>query len=244
MTNQATLNTLTQSVRRRLNLTNMNTISDAEIKEFLKDSLGALHEILVSRWRDYYVRKATISFAMNQEEYLLPDNFRAMTAVYLTYGQSQAIGQQQRLQMSQFNMNQFASWGPDFFVSNPWPVMYRVMGSTTGQGTSIFFTPVPRNAAPGACEIWYVPAFSAPVTDDTTISNFLPNGWELWVIFDTCVYVSARLRLTDFYALMDKERGRAEARLIAGAAIRDETAPTMVDVYATPSTSFFRTPGT
>lgn len=244
MANQATLNTLTQSVRRRLNLVNMNTISDTEIKEFLKDSLGALHEILVSRWRDYFVRKSVLSFAANQEEYPLPGDFRAMTAVYLTYGQSSATGQQQRLQMSQFNMNQFASWGPSYFVSNPYPVMYRVMGSTTGAGTSIFFTPIPGTSAVGACELWYVPMFAPPVTDDTTISMFLPNGWELWVIFDSCVYVAARLRLTDFYALFEKERAKAEQRLIAAAAIRDETPQTMVDIYDTPSIPFFRTPGT
>lgn len=242
--NYSTINTLITSCRRRLNLVNTNTISNAEIQEFLYDSLASLHELLTSRWRDYFVKKFIVSFGVNQEEYPLPADFRACTAVFLTYNQTGGLLPGQRQQLTQFNMNEFSTWPPGYFISNPWPVMYRIMGATDKGGTSIFFTPVPSTAATNACEVWYVPQWNPPPTPDTTISMVLPNGWEMWVIWDTCLGIAARMRQMEFYEMFAKERDKAEQRLVAAASIRDETAPNMVDSFAQPSMPFFRNPGT
>lgn len=224
MASPATINSLALSVRRRMNLVNLITMPDAELKEYIRDALAAFHEVMVSRWRDYFVSKTTYTLTANVEAYLLPENFRAVAAVYAVSLQNGPIPVRQ--QLSQFNMNQFgASYPSNVINTSVLPTMYRVMGD------NIYFTPVPQASTANGIELWYIQQFTQPQTDDTTISQVICSGWELWCIYETCISVAARMNLTEFYQMYKAMQDKAEQRIVAGLSIRDETANVMVNQF-------------
>lgn len=209
-------------------MVNLSTVTDTEIQGFLKDSLAALWEMMTSRWRDYYVSTQSYSLVADTEAYALPADFRAASAVFITNGTG---AQKQRIALRPFNLNEFAS--RNYWSVNTLPIMYRIMGN------QIYFTPIPSTAVSNAVELWYVPQWTPPATVSTTIDSVLPNGWELWVILDTCITIATRMRLLDWVQLFMPQRDKAEQRLILGASIRDETPQQMTDVYATPDGFWF-----
>lgn len=225
MANQATVNSLVTIVRSRLNLTNMNTITDAELKLYIRSSLSSLYELIANRHRDYYVQCFKFSFAANVDCYPLPADFRSAIQVFVTFGTAPTV---QRLALEQFTMNRYQSQTSASYLAPQWPTMYRIMGN------SIYFTPTPSQAYANALELWYVPQWTGPVTDDVSIDRQLPNGWDTWVEYDACVQVAMRLRLAEYYAMYSKERDMAEQDIIKAASIRDESPQYMVDAYETP----------
>lgn len=224
MASPATINSLAQSVRRRMNLVNLITLPDAELKEYIRDALAAFHEVMVIRWRDYFVSKRSYTLQANVESYPLPENFRAVAGVFAVSLQNNAIPVRQ--QLAQFNLNQFgASYPGNVINQSVLPTMYRVMGN------SIYFTPVPQNSNTNGIELWYVPQFTAPLNDDMAISQVICTGWELWVIFEACIAVAARMNLTEFFAMYKAMQDKAEQRIVAALSIRDETANVMVNQF-------------
>lgn len=222
MANQATVTSIARSVRRRLNLVSMNTISDTELKEFVRDSLAQFYEIMVSAWRDYYVGRVVYTLEANREAYALPDDFRAESSVYITTTSNGSPAR--RYELDRFNTNQWNNYPLGFFNQNPWPVMFRCMGE------QILFTPV-ASATTGVVELIYVPQWEAPISDDVTISRTMPNGWELWVIFDVCVSLAVRLRMPELVQMLQMEREKNEKRVRAAMSIRGETAPVMMNQF-------------
>lgn len=225
MSNSATLTSLTAIVRAKLNMTNMLTITDTDIQTFLQDSLSTLYELLVSTWQDWYVINTQLSLIANQEGYTLPTNFRAEAAVYLIF--QPGTTSVQRQQLRPFQMNQFANTSPGFLTQPQWPIMYRIMNNM------IYFTPVPAQAYTNAVDLWYTPQWTPPATVTSPIDANLPQGWERWVVLDTCVAVAAARRLPDYYQMYAGERKEVQAVVLRGATRRDETPQVMTDAYMT-----------
>lgn len=233
--NQASINSLTTLVRSRLNLTNLNTITDAEIKTFVRSSMAQLYEIICNKHRDYYVSIQKLSLAANVDKYPLPSDFRTVVQVYLTSGNAPNLV---RVPLRQFNLNEFQNLPPNLYLSPQWPSMYRVMGR------EIWFTPLPTESFANAIDLLYIPQFQGSVNDDLPIDTVLPNGWERWVEFDACVQVAMRMRLAEYYAMYSKERDIIEARVVRAAVIRDEQPQYMTDVFAEQGYFGFNRPGT
>lgn len=232
--NYTTLASLTATVRSRMNLTNVNQITDLEVQNMLIDSCSTFYEMLVSRWRDYYSRRYKFSLAPNQDAYDLPEDFRADVAVYLTFG---AAPNQQRVQMRPFTTDEYSSFNYSNLASPQYPIMYAVWGD------QIVFTPTPSVAYPNAIEWLYVPQFKPPASPTVPLSRTWPNGWERWVVFDTCVSVALRTQQAQYYAMFTKERELMEAKVMAAAAIRSESPQHMIDVYSS-GTPWIGSPGT
>lgn len=223
MANKASVNSLEAIIRARLNLTNLATISSADLKLFIRSSLAALYELIANRHRDYYVITFTFSLQAHQDAYPLPADFRSHTEVLLTSG---SVPNKSYTPLMQ------AQSPRDFrdatLISMPaWPAKYRIVGN------QIYFTPVPGQDYTNAIEMWYVPQFHGPVSDDATIDTQLPNGWERWVEFDTCVQVAARMRLAEYFTMYSNERERVEKAVVAAASIRDEQPAYMTDIFST-----------
>lgn len=225
MANSSTVNTLVPLIRARLNLTSLTTISDAEIRLFVKSSLASLYEKIANVHRDFYAKVQIYSFAANTDSYPLPADFRSAIETFVVFG---TLPNVQRLPLDRFTMARYQSKSLYTSLSSQWPTMYRIMGN------KILFVPCPSAAYTNAVEFWYVPQWTAPATDDSSIDVQMPNGWETWVEYDTCVQVAMRMRQPEYYAMYSKERDKVEPDIIAAAAIRDEQPEYMTDYFDAP----------
>jgi hypothetical protein len=225
MANAATVNSLVPIIRSRLNITNLNTITDAEIKVFIRSSMASLYEKIANKHRDYYVIPWRLSLAANQDKYALPTDFRSAVQVFATFGTGNNL---QRLPLDQFTLNKYQTQSVSSLIAPQWPTMYRIMGLT------IYFTPTPSTDYNNAIEMWYVPQFRGPVNDDASIDAQMPNGWETWIEYDVCVQIAMRMRLAEYYAMYLKERDTVEHDVMTAVVIRDEQPQYMTDAFDTP----------
>lgn len=232
MANRATVNSLEAIVRARLNLTNMATISSADLKLFIRSSLAAMYELIANRHRDYYVIPFQFSLETDQSGYPLPQDFRSHTELLLTSGSTPNKSYTPLTQaQSPRDFRDVA-----FSIASPaWPSKYRIVGN------QIYFAPVPGQRYVNAIEMWYVPQFAGPVNDDQSIDSQLPNGWERWVEFDTCVQVASRMRLAEYFQMYSALRAEVEKAVISAASIRDEQPQYMTDVFS--AVNVYSTPG-
>lgn len=218
--NAQTVAGLVALVRARTDQTNSTAFSDAtEITPWVRQSLAQLYEILTSRWLNWYVVRRPITLVNSQEFYTLPPDFRALNDIYLLYSQGLY---REKLRMIPANeigsyTNQSNAWGR-------WDLRYCL------QGNRLYITPignVTSTTGQNCLEMWYVPQFTAPVLDYTTISPVLPNGWEEWVVLDVMEKMNVKLRL-DLTAVNAMKQEQI-ARLVSAASVRDGEAPQMVD---------------
>lgn len=225
MANSATIASLEVIIRARLNLTNVNTITSAEVRTFIRSSLASLYELICNRHKDYYVTPFRFSFATNVDRYPLPTDFRSCVQVFITFGSSPNI---QRLPLECFTLNRYQTSNASTYLNPQWPTMYRIMGN------QIWFTPAPGDDYHNAVEMFYIPQFIGPVSDNVTIDAQLPNGWETWVEYDTCAQIAMRLRIAEYYAMYAKERDSVEQAIISAASVRDESPQYMTDAFDVP----------
>lgn len=222
MANLATINTLETIIRARLNLTNLATVSSADMKLFIHSALNTLYEKIINKHRDYYVIPFKFSLVANQDQYPLPADFHTDICVWLMYG---TAPYEQRQVLEQFTINRYHNLALTINTAQ-WPVLYRLMGN------DIWLTPTPSAAAVNAIEMLYVPQWKAPVSDDVSIDVQLPNGWESWVEYDVCVQVAMRMRQPEYYAMYKAERDEREKVVMAGVSVRDEQPQYMTDSYS------------
>lgn len=221
--NSATINSLTTLVRARLRLANMNTVSDTDIKSFLRSSLSSLREKLVSKWRDYYVAPPTyIALVANQETYALPEDFRAEHTVFLVYGSGP---NKIRTELQPFAMNKFQSYLDATMIQPVWPLAFRIIGRR------LLLTPTPSQDYPNAIELWYTPQWQPPLSDVDTIDDVMPNGWERWIELDTCVQIAAALEKPAHFQMYSNMRAETENMVMTAANIRVEDPMVMEDAY-------------
>lgn len=231
MANQATIASLETIVRSRLNLTNMATVSSVEMRQFIRSALAQFYELIANRHRDYFVVPYKFSFAANKDTYPLPMDFRSAAEMFVTFGTAPNL---QRMPLQQFTLNQYQTRSVSTLLAPAWPTMYRIMGA------NVYFTPCPSDDYNNAVELWYIPQWSPPTTDDTTIGAQFPNGWERWVEYDVCVQVASRLRIPEYYTMYSQQRDKIEQAVIAAASIRDEQPEYMTDAFDTPWTGLNR----
>jgi hypothetical protein len=123
MANLQTLNTLETVVRARMNLTNMSTVSTADMQTFIKSSAAQLYETLANRHRDFFSTSYVINLDAGISLYALPGDFRSCAEVYLLVGTAPNL---QRLLLRQFNGAQYQNQQPTYFPQQP--AMYRIRG--------------------------------------------------------------------------------------------------------------------
>ena len=157
--------------RRRGDFVNNNFISDAELEQYINDSIAELYDLLVSRFgNDYYFSEDTITLVSGQIEYDLPSDFYKMVGVDL---QLSASGE--RLTMKPFmfverNRDQeFDPYRRYRIVGNT----FRLMESSTNVTSG------------GIITLYYIPAPTILTDDADTFDGI--SGWEEYVIIDAAI---------------------------------------------------------
>tara|TARA_R110002110_G_scaffold17674_5_gene75297 strand:- start:456 stop:1121 length:666 start_codon:yes stop_codon:yes gene_type:complete len=158
-------------------------VSDSEIVDYINVAMAEIHDILVTKFEDYYV---------SSQQYTLPGSGSGLTAglfaLPATFYKSLGVdfdagGITYRLKPYSFQ-ERAAYNSPGVVASMISDTMYHI------QGESIKFIPAP--AVSGTATLWYVPEpvyFSAGSTNATieSVAAQVAKGYEEYVIIDAAI---------------------------------------------------------
>ena len=169
MAKTATLLSLRDRVRRRVDLVNSNFVTDAELTEFINSSAAELYDVLIGHYgQDYYLSNDTISLVAGTDTYALPIDFYQLVGLDVLYsGDSISI-----LPFQWHERNRY--YNLDGSIPN---LKYRI------QGSNLKFMPMPKTAA--TVTVWYHPAITDLALDTDTFDGV--NGWEEYIVIDASI---------------------------------------------------------
>jgi hypothetical protein len=179
MSNTQTLATMRTRVRRRADMENSNFVSDAELDQYINDSLSELYDLFVVEYEDYVVQKLDTTISGEKEYDIVTDfgidNFMKILGIDLNTG-SQKINMQ-RFMFAERNNIEGAAISLTPFGNN---IQYSVLGNT------IKFT---NDNGANDITIWFVPSFVPMLESDFVddVAPFLAPGWEEFAVLDSAI---------------------------------------------------------
>lgn len=182
MTRTYTVAELISRCRTKGNYESSNRLTDAKWIQVIEEAYGDLRDELISKFgEDYFTKRTTGNFVVDQENYSLPSDFLKLLGVDVKYGGEWR--QIHRLNLHERNAFQNgATWGAWADHSR---YRYRI------EGSEILIQPIP--AATDEYRLIYIPMAPKISGTSDTIEGF--NGWE---------------RLIVLYALREMKRSQNE----------------------------------
>lgn len=164
-----TLLELRTRVRQAANMERSKFCSDTEIDGYINNSYKAFHNLIVTKFEDYYVADPyTFTIASGESSVALPADFLKLIAVDKSQG-----GRWRALKPFMYNKR-----NQQGYRYNRLPdVGYRVFGS------DLIFAP--EDDAPGDYRLIYIPRATAMSADTDSIDGV--NGWEEWIVLDAAI---------------------------------------------------------
>lgn len=233
MANAATLADLRTAALRRCDRESSSFFGRWEVNGYVNTGGSLLHDVLVTRYRDFYKSSTSISAVAGTEAYALPTDF------YKGLGRPWWTSGGIRFPLDPFMLDELTDDQVDLVatMAEGERLRYRIVG------TQLVLAPKPTGA--GTIEWWYVPQYVPLVDpfqeDGTTVNGSyvsgqdvinvqVVNGWEEAVIAAACVLLLQKedRPWRDMLAYRDAEL----ARIGAVAQTRDSAKPQRVrDVY-------------
>lgn len=154
-----TLSDLRTRAKQRADMVGSDFISDTEWNQYISDSYGALYDLLVGKFEDYYLSDPySFTVAAGSDSASLPADFLKLKGVDYSDGGTWR-------EVKRFNFNE-RNVEAGF-------ARYRLYGST------ILFAP--SSQAPGSYRLWYIPRAAVLSNDADTVDCY---GWEVWIEVD------------------------------------------------------------
>ena len=175
--NTTTLAQLIVRVRQRADMVGSAFVSDAEVVDYINVAMAEIHDLLVTKYEDYYVSTTTYTLPGSNPG-TLPATFYKALGVALDAG-----GVSYRLKRYSFqDRNMYNS--PGVVAARIADTRYNV------QGNQIKFIPAPTIS--GTVTLHYVPEaqrFSSGSTSATIVSlaPAVANGYEEYVVVDAAI---------------------------------------------------------
>jgi flagellar biosynthesis/type III secretory pathway chaperone len=169
-----TLLQLRTLARQRADMENSQTVTDAELTNYINDSYGELYDLLVSEFEDYYLASpSTFTIASGANTSALPADF------YKLRGLDFQLSAGEWVTVRQFN---FASRNQRSNLVSRLSreargIAYRVMGQ--------YIRLEPAADAAGTYQLWYVPRFTRLTGDSDTMGDVL--DFAEYVIIDAAI---------------------------------------------------------
>jgi len=182
--NTLTLANLITAVRRRADMVGSTFVSDAEVVDYINVAMSELHDILVTKFEDYYVKDSSES--PKSGDYTLPadnpgnlptDFYKALGVDFTTGGLTYRLKPYSFQERAIYN-------SPGMVAATITNTMYHI------QGNKIKFIPDPTVS--GTVKLYYVPEvtrFDAGTTTATiaTIAPQVVSGYEEYVVIDAAI---------------------------------------------------------
>lgn len=149
-------------------------VSDTELNTRADVSASELHDILVTRFEDYFESKSTIVMVSGTSDYALPTDFyKDLWVDFVTGSKNYTM---KRYMNMERNRRQFGT-------AQAGIAQYRIIGSL------IRVIPTPGS---GSIVMGYVPQY-APFTADSgaggVVESAVPQGWEEYIVADMAMYM-------------------------------------------------------
>jgi hypothetical protein len=166
-------------VRRRADMENSNFVSDAELNQYINDSLSELYDLFVVEYEDYVVQKLDTTISGEKEYDIVTDfgidNFMKILGIDLNTGNRKI--NMQRFMFAERNNIDGAAIALTPFGNN---IQYSVLGNT------IKFT---NDNGANDITIWFIPSFVPMLETDFVddVAPFLAPGWEEFAVIDSAI---------------------------------------------------------
>lgn len=178
MATTMTLLQLRTAVRQRADIVNSLFFTDAELNDYINQSLFELYDLLVESYGENYFVKAPpheiTTDGINQMFDLPADFFKELGVDLLLAGQNDSAVTIKQFNFSDRNKYSVPNFQTFYGVTN---LRYRL------NGDQIWLTPLP--AANQIIHIWYVPTMTTLVADSDSFDGF--SGWTEYVIIDAAI---------------------------------------------------------
>ena len=211
-----TLSQLTGSVRERTDEENSDFVSDAELANYVNQSISSYMDVIISSDSDHYLSSSETTMVAGQSLYDLPSDFLHLRGVDIKYSD------QDFYTLEKFNFQERNKYKNNFNYYTVYSRnrhLYRLYGSE-----QIKLIPDPQAAA--TLTVWYYYQHSL-LTGSADAFSF-PNGHEEYVIVDSAIKVLQKNE-EDIGSFM-AERSRLENRIKRSAERRDSMPSTILDV--------------
>lgn len=196
-----TLLELKEQVRRAADIENDgNHISDAEIVDYLNDSISALWAVLIDGTNGtFFAKNAPVLVKLGTNSYQLPNDFLRLVdmAVYTggTYLRGRRADPQEYAQLTTQTWKGYAY------------TRYFLQWNVEQGRAELFIFPEPQNTEDIA--VRYVPR--APVLSVDADELKLPSDWSLWAVYDSAI--RCMIKNEDDPSLIMAEREKRERRI-------------------------------
>jgi len=209
------LSELRTRARRLADAVGNNFFSDAEVNDYINTGLAELHDILVLKFEDYYVKSATFSLVSGTKSYSLSSI--GISDFYKLLGLDIAQGS------DVIRIPRYSFQERNIFSSNSH--IHTEKGYTNFRynlnGTNITFVPEP-NAA-DQITVWYVPSYTKLASDGATVSNLVALNWEEYAVVSAAIKM--RMKEETSTSGLERELQRIENRIEEAARNRDAGEP-------------------
>ncbi len=180
MSNTQTLATMRARVRRRADMENTDFVSDAELTQYLNDSLSELYDLFVSKYEQYVVQSIDSTISGEEDYDIATDfgigNFMKIIGIDLNEGSRKIT-----LQRFMFNeRNQTGGVGSAATSIFGTDIQYAVLGD------KIKFM---NDQGSKNIKIWFIPCFEPMLEADQVddVAPFLCPGWEEYAILASAI---------------------------------------------------------
>lgn len=221
------LDDLRNDVRKRADIEGATGfITDAELTEYLNQSIARLHQILKPIRPTYWEAQTLFTTQNGVSLYPLPNDFQDLIAVSVTGADSRRVPMQpfDRLDEPYLSTTAASSWS-----GQPWRYMIHGKSGYADTG-SIEFLPVPTGAF--SVRMFYVWAPTRLSADSDTFDGF--GGFEEFVVLDAAQKCAVKDDNQSLAATLRADRDAYREDMIRAARVRDQYMPPYItDTRAT-----------
>lgn len=211
MARTRTLANLRADVRNRADMSFAEDfITDAELTEYINQSIARLYNIIVNQAQDHYIISTTQAITPGTNDYALPNDFYKLRGVDILVN-----GVYVPLQRESFYKRSDNNMGLQVGITVP--TTYRVVGSNI----RVFDTP-----SATTIKLWYIPAPTRLSADSDTFDGI--SGFEEWVVIDSAI--KCKVKQEDDVSILLVERGALQMEIIDSISPRDMENECMLDL--------------
>ena len=232
---EVALSTLRLRVRRAVDSEGATSrFSDAELNDYINESLAELYELIRSAFgQDYYRKVYSFTTGGNSATYNLPSDFLALISVDVPLGGNLVLTARPFMEneRNKFKFFPFGAW------TMHQPIYYRLTGATDGTGATaqtISFIPTPTGTY--TVNVNYVPVPPVLSADGDTFDGVA--GWEEYAVADAAIKCALKNQQFDLMQALEGRKAQIMARIEKMAAEHDGGAPERVHDVTTDQEAF------
>ena len=208
----STLSELRTRARRLADAVGNNFFSDAEVDDYINTGLGELHDILVTKFEDYYVSSISFNLTADTSEYTL--SAIGLNNLYKLMGIDLAQGSE-TVRVPRYSFQERNTYKSS-------QALYSDRGHTNHRysltGNKLNFIPTPTST--DAVTVWYVPKFVKLVNDSDSVDGSVSSNWEDYAVVSAAI----RMRQKEETSTTSLEREHDKISLRIGEAARNRDA--------------------